>query len=268
MAAPRGPKRSAAHRSTGNTMYGTSRCGGSSASTTSRASTRRPRRRRGARCRRAARGPREQDRRDDEGARRRRRASRCGTRELVRGDHVPETQRRRAERRADERRHERRRRRGEHVDDALDPPRPCVSRRSSRAASTTASVLPTVWPRTVPERRREVAEQQIADHDPRPQPHAVEEQDGEPEARGRPQRRDGSVEVGQLQPDPAGDVVGGRDERHLQRIQAQRPVSGPAQRGTPPLASRRLRPAVRTFMASIPAATLDGPQEAPQGVVG
>ena len=34
VAAPRGPKRSAAHSSTGNTMYGTSRCGGSSASTT------------------------------------------------------------------------------------------------------------------------------------------------------------------------------------------------------------------------------------------
>ena len=35
VAAPRGPKRSAAHSSTGKTMYGTSRCGGSSASATS-----------------------------------------------------------------------------------------------------------------------------------------------------------------------------------------------------------------------------------------
>ena len=39
VAAPRGPKRSAAHNSTGKTMYGTSRCGGSSASTTSTTST-------------------------------------------------------------------------------------------------------------------------------------------------------------------------------------------------------------------------------------
>ena len=39
VAAPRGPKRTAAHSSTGKTMYGTSRCGGSSASRTSRTST-------------------------------------------------------------------------------------------------------------------------------------------------------------------------------------------------------------------------------------
>ena len=46
------------------------------------------------------------------------------------------------------------------------------------------------------------------------------------------------------------------------------PCRDPRSAWMPPLASRRLRPAVRTFMASIPAATLDVPQGEPQGVAG
>jgi hypothetical protein len=182
----------------------------------------------------AAGGPRQQHGRHDEDARGV--AQRPGaehTRELVRGDHVPEAQRRRAERRADERRHERAGDEGEHVDDALEA-RPAVRQPAQQQGGEhDRQRVADGLPENGAERRREVAEQQIADHDPRPQPHAVQEQDGEPEARGRPHGRDGSVEVGQLQADPAGEVVGGRHERHLQRVQAQRPVSGPAQRLDP-----------------------------------
>ena len=67
-------------------------------------------------------------------------------------------------------------------------PRPPVRRRNTRAAITTASVFPTVWPSDGPERRRIVPEQEIADHDARPQPNAVQEQHGEAQ---RPQAATG-----------------------------------------------------------------------------
>ena len=101
-------------------------------------------------------------------------------------------------------------------------PRPFVRRRSSIAAATSATVFPSVCARTVPSRRREVAEEQVADHDPRPQPHPVEEQDREAQARRRPQRGDRAVQVGQLEPDPAGEVVRQRGERERARVEDRR----------------------------------------------
>ena len=94
------------------------------------------------------------------------------------------------------------------------------------------------------ERLREVGEQEVADHDAGPEPDAVQEQDGEAEPGGRPEGRDGAVQVGELEPEPAGEVVGrghqsDRAEVHDDgaAIAAKQPRARPD-----PLAGRARRP--------------------------
>ena len=112
-------------------------------------------------------------------------------------------------------------------------PRPPVRRRNTRAAITSASVFPTVWPSDGPERRRKVPEQEIADHDARPQPNAVQEQHGEAHARRRPQGRHRTVEIGELEADPSRQVIGPGEQRDGTSVQHDAAVPGPAQRRDP-----------------------------------
>ena len=100
------------------------------------------------------------------------------------------------------------------------PPRPPVRRRSSSAATTSATVLPNVCASDRPERRRVVAEEEVADDDRRPQPDSVEEEDGQADSGGRPQRRDRAVEVGELEADAAGEVVRERDDSERRDVAA------------------------------------------------
>ena len=95
-------------------------------------------------------------------------------------------------------------------------------RRISRAAATTiASDGSERLAEREAERRRVVGRQQIADHDGRPQPRAVEHEGRDADAHGRPERRHrpvrarAVVRVGEVQPDARGRVVrgGGHDDR-------------------------------------------------------
>ena len=136
------------------------------------------------------------------------------------------------------------------------PPRPPVRRRRSSAATTSATVFPTRLGEHRPQRGREVAEEQIADHDRGPQAHAVEEQHGEAETGRRPQRGHRAIEVGELEADATGDVVRERHDRDSEQIE-RRPHVLPATQGIDLLSHRggdrgRLRWPDRALMASLP----------------
>lgn len=68
------------------------------------------------------------------------------------------------------------------------------------------------------ERRREVRDEQVADHDRGPQPCAVEDERGDADADGRPERRDGAVQVRQRQPDARRGVVERRHRRDREEV--------------------------------------------------
>ena len=142
--------------------------------------------------------------------------------ELVGGDHVAQAQRQRPERRADERRDQRARDERQHVRDPLQRAAPAREAAQQHRGDHERDRVPDRLRQDRPERRREVAEEQVADHDPRPQPHPVEEQDREAEARRRPQRGDRTVQIGQLEPDPTGEVVRQRGERERARVEDRR----------------------------------------------
>ena len=62
------------------------------------------------------------------------------------------------------------------------------------------------------QRRVEVRQQEVADDDAGDDPRAEQHEQGEAHARGRPERRHGAVEIGELQPDAPGEVIGARDQ--------------------------------------------------------
>ena len=175
--------------------------------------------------------PRQHDRRDDEDAGHvAQRPCAKHAPELVCGDHVPEAQRQRPERGADDRRHQRTGHERHDVGDtgqiAPAPREAAQQQRRHHERQRVADRLPEHGA----ERRREVSEEQVADGDAGPEADAVEEQHGEPQSRGRPQRRHGAVEIRELEPDPAGDVVGDGHQRDGQPVPRETLRSHPAQR--------------------------------------
>ena len=152
VAAPRGPKRSAAQSSTGKTMNGTSRCGGSSARITSTSTTDGPLEELApAQSRRTRRSPRSAVPGPPPGRRTRRRGPTCGRRAQSSPDSITPPRRRAsgpiaplitAARTA------------QATSARTSPtrarsPRPPVRRRSTSAATTSATVFPAVWASTV-----------------------------------------------------------------------------------------------------------------------
>ena len=131
-------------------------------------------------------------------------------------------------------------------------PRPPVKRRNNSAAMTSASVFPTVWPSDGDKRRREVREQEVADHDARPQPNAVQEQHGEAEPRGRPQGRHRTVEIGKLETDPTRQVIGHGDQRDRTHVEHDTAVTGPAQHRDPTAHAAGASSVRVTSVASMP----------------
>ena len=109
-------------------------------------------------------------------------------------------------------------------------PRPSVSRRSSSAATTSATRVPDGLRDDGAERRREVGQQQVADHDGRHHPRAPEEEDGQAHARRRPRRGHRAVEVGELQPHPPRHVVGERGQPDSDHVQGAAPTYAGDQR--------------------------------------
>ena len=212
--APRGPKRSAAQMSTGKTTYGTSRWEGSSASSTRVVSSAAPStafQRENPRSPRVAQvrisgvttsAPGE--------VREPPRPPHLGV--LVRGDDVPEAQRRGSEAGADQRPHRGRRDQREHVAHALEA-RPAADQaaQEDRRDDHLERVAQGLAGHRA-QRRREVRDQQIADDDAGPQPRPVEHQRRDPHAHRRPQGGHRAVQVGETQPDLCGDVVHARQE--------------------------------------------------------
>ena len=169
----------------------------------------------------ARRRPREDDRRDDEhpgGV-----AEGPGPEdapELVGGDHVAEAQRERPERRADQRRHQRAGHEGDHVRDPLEPAPAIGQPPQEQRPDDHGERVPDRLREDRAERRRVVAEEEVADDDRGPQPDSVEEQDCQAESRRWPQRGDRAVEVGKLEPDAAGQVVRERDDGERRGVAA------------------------------------------------
>jgi hypothetical protein len=64
----------------------------------------------------------------------------------------------------------------------------------------------------------EVRDCEVADDDAGPQPRAEKRQRRDADADRRPERRDGAVQIGQLEPDLAGRVVRGRQDQDRQRV--------------------------------------------------
>ena len=106
----------------------------------------------------------------------------------------------------------------EHVGDPIQPAAPAREAAQEQRGDHERDGVPERLREHRPERRRVVAEQQIADHDRGPQADAVEEQHGEAETGRRPQRRHRAVEVGQLEADATGAVVRERHERDRARV--------------------------------------------------
>ena len=103
--------------------------------------------------------------------------------ELVGRDHAAQPQRERPERRADERRDQRARDEGQHVRDPLQIAAPAGEAPQQQRGGHDGDRVPDRLGEHGAERRREVAEEQVADHHRGPQPDPVEEQDGQAEAR-------------------------------------------------------------------------------------
>ena len=163
--------------------------------------------------REAGRRPGEDHRRDDEHAGGV--AERPGAEdlpELVGGDHVAEAQRQRPERGADQRRDQRAGDEGDHVGDALEPGAAAGEAAQQQRGDHERDGVADRLRQHRPERRRVVAEEQVADHDRGPQADAVEEQHRQAEPGGRPQRRHRAIEIRQLEADPPGAVVQGGDQ--------------------------------------------------------
>ena len=162
--------------------------------------------------------------------------------ELVSRDHVAQPQRQRPERGTDHRRDQRAGEQGEHVGDPIQPAAPTREAAQEQRGGHERDGVPERLGEHRPQRRRVVAEKQIADHDRGPQADAVEEQHGEAEAGRRPQRRHRAVEVGQLEADATGAVVGERHEREREHIEHR------------PGAFRRRRASIRSPTALRPGA--------------
>ena len=94
------------------------------------------------------------------------------------------------------------------------------------------------------QRRREIREQQIADHDARPQADAVQEEHGETEPGRRPHGRNGTIEIGELEAQPPGQVVRTGDQRDRAHVQRDAAVPGAAQAVDPPSKRRPARVSV------------------------
>ena len=131
--------------------------------------------------------------------------------ELVGRDHVAEAQRQRPERGAHHRRDQRGGDERQHVGDPLQPASATRETAHQQCGGHQRDGVPERLGQHRPERRRVVAEEQVANHDRGPQADAVEDEHSETEAGRRPQRRHGAVEVGQLETDAPGEVV---PERH------------------------------------------------------
>ena len=118
---------------------------------------------------------------------------------------------------------------GEHVGDPIQPAAPAREAAQEQRGDHERDGVPERLGEHRPERRRVVAEEQIADHDRGPQADAVEEQHGEAETGRRPQRRHRAVEVGQLEADATGAVVRERHDRDRDHIEHRPRVLSAAQ---------------------------------------
>ena len=214
VAAPRGPKRSAAQMSDGEDdvrdvalgrKLGQQHQGGDERGALDQVPAREPAP--------AAGRPREDQRRDHERAREVRQPPRPpDLRELVLGDDVPQAQRRGAEARADERPH----RGGRHErEDVAHPFQAGPTADQAAQEHGRDDHLERVADRLAEhrsQRRGEVRDQEVADDDAGPQPRPVEHEGGDPDPDRRPQRRHRAVQVRQPQADLRGCVVHRRQE--------------------------------------------------------
>ena len=162
--------------------------------------------------------------------------------ELVGRDHAAEAQRRRPEGGADDRRDERAGDEGEHVGHAIELSAPAGQPAQQQGGDDDRHRVSDGLGEHRAEWRREVAEKEVADHDARHQPRAVEEEDGETQAGRRPQRRDRAVEIRELQPELSREVVGERDEPDRDHVNAAFPSGVRRNAATPEEAEARLWP--------------------------
>ena len=182
----------------------------------------------------ARRGPRQEGGRHDQDAGRV--AQRPGAKdapELVGGDHVAEVQRHRPEGGADDGGEERARDEGQHVEHAFELAPPAGQAAQDQGRDHERQRVPHRLAEDGPERRRVVPEQEIADHDARPEPNAIQKQHGKSEPRRRPQGRHRTVEIGKLEADPSRQVIGHGNQRNGTSVKHDTAVPGPAQRREP-----------------------------------
>ena len=100
----------------------------------------------------------------------------------------------------------------------VSPTRPPASRRSRTAREHDLERVAQRLSQHRPERRGEVADEQVADHDARPQARPPQHERGDAHADRRPQRGHRPVQVGQAQADLGGRVVRRGQDQDRQRI--------------------------------------------------
>jgi hypothetical protein len=117
---------------------------------------------------------------------------------------------------------------GEHVEHAFQLAPPARQAAQQQRRDHERQRVPDRLTEDRSKRRRIVPEQEIADHDARPQPNAVQEQHGEAQARRRPQGRHRTVEIGELEADPSRQVIAQREQRNGTSVEHDTAVPGRA----------------------------------------
>ena len=172
-------------------------------------------------------GPRQEGGRQDQDAGRVAQRPRAkDAREVVGCDHVAEEQRRRPEGGTDNGGEERARDNGEHVEHALELAPPAGQAAQDQRRDDERQSVPHRLAQHGPERGRVIPQPEIADHNPRPEPNAIQKQHGKSEPRRRPQRRHRTVEIGKLEADPSGQVITHGNQRNGASVQHDTAVPG------------------------------------------
>ena len=158
--------------------------------------------------------------------------------EFVGGDHVAEVQRHRPEGGADDGGEERADDEGQHVEDAFELASPAGQAAQDQGRDHERQRVPHRLAEDGPERRRVIPEPEVADHNARPEPSAIQKQHGKSEPRRRPQGRHRTVEIGKLEADPSRQVIAHGNQRNGNSVKHDTAVPGPAQRREPICARR------------------------------
>ena len=153
--------------------------------------------------------------------------------EFVGGDHVAEVQRHRPESGADDGCEERARDESQHVKHAVELAPPAGQAAQDQGRDHERQRVPHRLAEDGPERCRVIPEPEVADHNARPEPSAIQEQHGKSKSRRRPQGRHRTVEIGKLEADPSRQVIADGNKRNGTPVEHDTAVPGPAQRREP-----------------------------------